>query len=197
MKQVHPVEDIGISPWPVDVVEFGADAYAHRKQVCIRQLYNQVQQTAWVSQFELVSSSQFSSSRSCSQLGTRCQRENQLADWGLEAFSDPRLSSPARMRKKCCYGQKNFGSIYSSLSPSPTHLSHTTNTNPFATLSRIKWQRYIFIKKCVRSFIEVVHYCWQCFRLYLYLYIWPIKWNAVSSRQRLYRYCYMDALHGR
>ena len=26
---------------------------------------------------------------------------------------------------------------------------------------------------------------------------WPIKWNAVSSRQWLYRYCYMDALHGR
>ena len=25
---------------------------------------------------------------------------------------------------------------------------------------------------------------------------WPIKWNAVSSRQRLYRYYYMDALHG-
>ena len=23
---------------------------------------------------------------------------------------------------------------------------------------------------------------------------WPIKWNAVSSRQRSYRYCYMDAL---
>ena len=26
---------------------------------------------------------------------------------------------------------------------------------------------------------------------------WPIKWNAVSSRQRSHRYCYMDALHGR
>ena len=26
---------------------------------------------------------------------------------------------------------------------------------------------------------------------------WPIKWNAVSSKQWLYRYCYMDALHGR
>ena len=26
---------------------------------------------------------------------------------------------------------------------------------------------------------------------------WPIKWNAVFSRQRLCRYCYMDALHGR
>ena len=25
---------------------------------------------------------------------------------------------------------------------------------------------------------------------------WPIRWNAVSSRQRLYRYCYMAALHG-
>ena len=24
----------------------------------------------------------------------------------------------------------------------------------------------------------------------------PIKWNAVSSKQRSYRYCYMDALHG-
>ena len=89
--------------------------------------------------------------------GTRCQRENQLADWGLAdwglaALSDPRLRSPARMRKKCCYGQKNLGLIYSSLSPSPTHLSHTRNI----TLSRIKCERYIFfIKKCVRSFIEV------------------------------------------
>ena len=41
--------DIGISPWPMDVVEFGADAYAHRKQVYIKQLYNKVPQTALVS----------------------------------------------------------------------------------------------------------------------------------------------------
>ena len=46
-----------------------------------------------------------------------------------------------RMRKKCCYGQKNFGSICGNLSPSPTHLSHTTNINPCATLSRIKCER--------------------------------------------------------
>ena len=26
---------------------------------------------------------------------------------------------------------------------------------------------------------------------------WPIKWNAVSSRQRSYRYCCMDGLLGR
>ena len=48
-KQVHPVEDVGISPWPLDVVEFGADAYTHRKQADDKQLYYQVPQTAWVS----------------------------------------------------------------------------------------------------------------------------------------------------
>ena len=129
---MHPVEDIGISPWPVDV----ADAYAHRKQVYVRQLYNQVPQTAWVSR---------SSCYSWSQLGTRCQRESQRHTEGS--------SSLATMRKKCCYGQKNLGSICSSLSPSPTHLSRITNINPF---SRIKCEKYVFIKKCVRSFIEVV-----------------------------------------
>ena len=46
-----------------------------------------------------------------------------------------------------------------------THLSHTTES----TLSRIKCERYIFIKKCVRSFIEVRHYLWLYFRLYLYV----------------------------
>ena len=51
-KQVHSVEDIGVSPWPVDMVEFGVDA--HRKQVGVKQLYNQVPQTAWVSWSQLV-----------------------------------------------------------------------------------------------------------------------------------------------
>ena len=106
---------------------------------------------------ELVSSSQFQFSSSCSwsQLGDKMPAW-ESACW-LRACGPqwPRLSSTARMRKKCCYGQKNFGSICGSLSPSPTQLSHATNINPFATLSRIKCERYIFIKKCVRSFIEV------------------------------------------
>ena len=54
--------------------------------------------------------------------------------------------------KKCCYGrEKNLGQ-YSSLSQSPTHLSHTTEASP---LSRINCERYIyfFIKKCV-SFVR-------------------------------------------
>ena len=41
--------------------------------------------------------------------------------------------------------------------------------------------------------------------IYIYIYIgyrsygsqtWSITWNAVSSKQRLCRYCYMDAQHG-
>ena len=46
---MHPVEDIAVSPRTMDAVEFGGDAYAHRKQVGVRQLYNQVPQTAGVS----------------------------------------------------------------------------------------------------------------------------------------------------
>ena len=67
----------------------------------------------------------------------------------------PPVEQPNRMRKRCCYGQKNLRSICSSLFPSPTHLSHITYINPFATLSRIKCEWYIFLKKCVRSFIIV------------------------------------------
>ena len=143
---MHPVEDVGISPWPVDMVEFSADAYAHRKQVDVKQLYNEVPQTAWVSQFELVS---LSSSHSWRQDTCEVRTSSRQRAWTL---SDPRLSSPARMRKKCCYGQKNFGSTCSSLSPSPTHLSHTTNINRFATLSRIKWEVYFY--KEVSSFVH-------------------------------------------
>ena len=94
------------------------------------------------------------------QLETGCRIENQLQTKGFAALSDPRLSNPAKMRKKCCYGQKNL-SQYRSLSLSPTHLSHTTNM----TLSRIKCEIYIFIKKCVRSFIDVRKLCLIMFPL--------------------------------
>ena len=51
-------------------------------------------------------------------------------DRGL-GLSGHTVEQPSRMRKKCCYGQRNFGSICGRLSPSPTHLSRTTNINPF------------------------------------------------------------------
>ena len=85
-----------------------------------------------------------------SQLKTRCRSEIQRQTEGFGPSVTHGWATPAKMmRKKCCSSQKNLVQ-YSSLSPSPTHLSHTTNI----TLSRIKCERYIFIKMCVRSFTE-------------------------------------------
>ena len=90
---------------------------------------------------------------------------SRLRAWAL---SDPRLSSRARMRKKCCYCWKNLGSICSSLSPSPTHLSHTRDINPFENKL---WEVYFHKEVC--SFVHWSrHYCWLYFRLYLYTYMY-------------------------
>ena len=83
------------------------------------------------------------------------------------ALSDPRLSSPARMRKKCCYGQKNFGSICSSLSRLQL-TSHTTNI-------RIKCERLYFYKE-VCSFIHwsssLLLTMFPHIYIYIYIYIY-------------------------
>ena len=92
------------------------------------------------------------------------------------ALSDPRLSSPARMRQKCCYGQKNFGSICGSLSPSPTHLSHTRNINPFENKV---WEVYIFIKKC-----SFVHWSRHYVSAYICMYMCIEYSDASSNRVR-------------
>ena len=68
---------------------------------------------------------------------------------GLRSSVTHGWATPAKMKKKCCYGQKNFGSIYSSLFPSPTHLSHTTNINPFENK-----MREIYFYKEVCSFVH-------------------------------------------
>ena len=53
------------------------------------------------------------------------------------------------------------------LSPSPAHLSHTRNINPFENKV---WEIYFYKEVCL-----FVHwsssYCWLYFRLYLYLYM--------------------------
>ena len=126
-----------------------ADAYAHRKQVNVKQLYNQVPQMAWVS-----------SSSSCSwredDSGVRASSRPRA--W---AFSDPRFSNLARMRNEYCYGQKNLGSISSSLSPSSTHLYNSTNITPFENT-----MLEVYFYKEVCSFVHWSrHYCWLCFCL--------------------------------
>ena len=84
--------------------------------------------------------------------------------WPTVEQPQPRWERSAAMVTRRTLGQ------YSSLSPSPAHLSHTTNI----TLSRIKCEKYIFIKKCVRSFIEVRHYVWLWFA-YICIYMWLYK----------------------
>ena len=62
-------------------------------------------------------------------------------------------------------------------------LQLTSHTQPTSTLSRIKCERYIFIKKCVRLFIEVRHYVWlysACI-MYMYTYTHNIVYNIFTS----------------
>ena len=105
-------------------------------------------------------------------------------------LSDPQLSSPARMRKKCCYGQKNFGSICSSLSRSPNHLSHTWNI----TLLRIKCERYIFYKE-VCSFVHWSLYIMLTMFLLIFVYVlWVYtkgKTQQFASLFYIYIYIYI------
>ena len=92
---------------------------------------------------------------SSSHLETRCRSKSQRQKEGFRPSVTHSWATPAKMRKKCCFGHKKNLGQYSSLSLSPTHLSHITNI----TLSRIKCERYIFIKNCIRSFIEVHILC--------------------------------------
>ena len=59
-----------------------------------------------------------------------CQRESQWQTEGFGPSVTHRWATPAKMRKKCCYSQKNFGSICSSLSRLQL-TSHTQPTSPF------------------------------------------------------------------
>ena len=74
-----------------------------------------------------------------SQLETGCQRENQLANWGLCGPQWPMVEQP-----KPRWERSTVGSIWQSVLVS-THFSHTTNI----TLLKIKCERYIFIKQCI------------------------------------------------
>ena len=89
---------------------------------------------------------------SWSQLRTICRSESQRQTESFGPSVTHGWATPAKMRKKCCYGQKNLGQYVAVC----LRLQLISHTQPTSTLSRIKCERYIFIKKCVRSFIEVV-----------------------------------------
>ena len=86
-------------------------------------------------------------------VGEGCQRsENKLqtGEFGL-SVTHGWAAQPACKRSAAMVG-RTLGQ-YVAACP---RLQLTSHTQPTSTLSRIKCERYIFIKKCVRSFTEVV-----------------------------------------
>ena len=146
-------------------------AEERRKQVDVRQLYNQVPQTVWVSS---------RSSCSWSQLGTRWPRENQRQTEGFGPSVTHGWPRQPRCERSAAMIRRTLGQ-YVAVWP---RLQLTYHTQPTSTLSRIMWVRCIFIKKCVRSFIEVRHYCWLCFRLYLYMYTCIMSIQHISAEEK-------------
>ena len=92
-------------------------------------------------------------------VGDKIPKWEPAADRGLWALSDPRLSNPSQDEKEVLLWSEELRSICSSLSPSPTHLSHTTNINPFKNKV---WDIYFY--KVVWLFVHWSrHYVWLCF----------------------------------
>ena len=106
------------------------------------------------------------------------KRENQRQTEGFGPSVTHSWATPAKMRKKSCYGQKNLGQYVAVCS----HLQLTSHSQPTSTLSRMKCERYIFIKKCVRSlkFVIIVDYvsayificiCMQLYNIYICVFV--------------------------
>ena len=132
---------MGISPWPVDVVEFGADLYAHRKKVNVKQLYNQVPQTAWLSQFEFQLQLESVGGQDASvriSLQTEGLRPSVTHGWAAEPGHE---RSAAMVRRT--WGQ------YVAVSPRLQLTSHTQLTS---TLSNKVWEVYFYKDVC--SFVH-------------------------------------------
>ena len=91
--------------------------------------------------------------------------ENRSRAWDMQSISSSlkRLQGGASVGTPWLPEEVLFLSIWLS-----THLSHTTETS---TLWRIKCERYICIKKCVHSFIEVHKLCLIMFPL---VYVLPL-----------------------
>ena len=96
------------------------------------------------------------------QLETGCQHENQLADRGLCGPQWPTVEQPKpRWERSAAMVGEELGVNIA------VHLClHSFLSHESITLSRIKCERYIFIKKCFHLFIEVIHY-----RLMMFSYV--------------------------
>ena len=132
----------------------------------MRQLYNQGPQTVWVS-----------FSWSWSQLGDKmpawqsaCRLRACGPQWPEVEQPQPRWGRSAAMVRGTL-GQ------YVAVCPPLKLTSHIELTS---TLSRIKCERYIFIKKCVRSFIEVVIVFDYVPHIFIFVYVYVCGYTTLT-----------------
>ena len=109
-----------------------------------------------------------------SKLETRCRSESQRQTEGFRPSVTHGWATPAKMKKKCCYGRKKNLGQYSSLSLSPAHLPHTTNI----TLSKMKCERLYFYKEVCSFVCWSHHYSWLCSA---YICIMDIQHSSLFS----------------
>ena len=137
---MHQVEN----PLPLWTGGIRCRCDAHRKQVNCKQLYNQVPQMVW---------SSWSPRQACSS-SSRSESRSQRQIEGLGP-EDPGWAAQQNEEEMLLWSEELGVNMWQSV-PSPTHLSHITNITPSATLSRIKCERYIFLKKCFRSSLLLI-----------------------------------------
>ena len=140
---MHPVKDIGISPSPVDMVELGADAYTHRKQVGVKQLYNQVPQTTWVQSQSVV---------------------DKMPNWKLAA--DRRLgpsvphswAAQPRWERSAARVRRTLGQYVAVC----LHLQPSSHTQPTSTLLNKVWEAYFYKEEFTHSLKFVYYVDYSC-----------------------------------
>ena len=85
-----------------------------------------------------------------SQLETECWSENQLQTEGFGPLVTPGWATPAKMRKKCCFGR---GRTWVNIAVLPCLHSFLTHKKHYLFENKV---REIYIKKSIRSSVEVV-----------------------------------------
>ena len=77
--------------------------------------------------------------------------------------SGPPVEQPSRMRKKCCYSQRNLGSKCCSL----FSLQLTSHTQPFHNYSNKVWEVYFSKEVCL--FVIIVDFVSACMCIVVYV----------------------------
>ena len=92
------------------------------------------------------------------------------SDWGLGPSVTHSWAAHPECGRSAAMVRRTLGQ-YVAVCP---RLQIASHTQPTSTLLRIKCERDIFIKKSVRLFIVVRHYCWLC-SAYIYICIMYIQ----------------------